>query len=172
MTIRRRSAVLAGIAAVAPVLAGLALTGTPAASAHPLSTAPAGNASARTSLRPSPPLGLPKPSGLKPFNGPPGTVSPWTPLKNPPPFNTPGTMLLESDGTVLVHDEPDNNKIAATNKWFKLTPDAKGSYLDGTWSQIPSMPNNYAPLYFASAILPDGRMIVEGGEYLRGGPGS
>jgi len=27
------------------------------------------------------------------------------------------------------------------------------------------MPNNYAPLYFASAILPDGRMIVEGGEY-------
>jgi hypothetical protein len=93
-------------------------------------------------------------------------VSPWTPLKNPPPFKTPGTMLLESDGTVLVHDEPDNNKIAATNAWYKLTPDSKGSYLDGTWSKIASMPNNYAPLYFASAILPDGRMIVEGGEYL------
>ena len=27
------------------------------------------------------------------------------------------------------------------------------------------MPSDYAPLYFASAILPDGRMIVEGGEY-------
>jgi hypothetical protein len=150
----------------APVLAGLALTGAPAASAHPLSTAPAGNASAGTPLRPDPPLGLPKPSGAQPFHGPPGTVSPWTPLKNPPPFNTPGTMLLQSDGTVLVHDEPDNNKIAATNAWYKLTPDSKGSYIHGTWSKIASMPNNYAPLYFASAILPDGRMIVEGGEYL------
>jgi hypothetical protein len=79
-------------------------------------------------------------------------------------------MLLESDGTVLVHDEPDNNKIAATNKWFKLTPDSKGSYLDGTWSKIASMPSNYAPLYFASAILPDGRMIVEGGEYNKAPP--
>jgi hypothetical protein len=116
-------------------------------------------------MQADPPLGLPKPSGLKPFNGPPGTKSPWTPLKNPPPFNTPGTMLLESDGTVLVHDEPDNNKIAATTAWYKLTPDSKGSYIDGTWSKIASMPAGDAPLYFASAILPDGRMIVEGGEY-------
>ncbi len=120
MTIRRRSVVLTGMAAFVPVLAGLALTGTPAASAHPLSPAPAGNPSARTAMRPDPPLGLPKPSLVKPFHGPPGTVSPWTPLKNPPPFNTPGTMLLESDGTVLVHDEPDNNKIAATSAWYKL----------------------------------------------------
>jgi hypothetical protein len=28
------------------------------------------------------------------------------------------------------------------------------------------MPASYTPLYFASAILPDGRMIVEGGEYI------
>jgi hypothetical protein len=156
--------------AVASALAGLVLASTPAASAHPFGTGPAGNASAHLPLRPNPPLGLPKPSGLKPFLGLAGTVSPWTPLENPPPFNTPGTMLLESDGTVLVHNEPDNNKIAATNEWFKLTPDAKGSYLDGTWSKIASMPNNYAPLYFASAILPDGRMIVEGGEYLVSNP--
>ena len=165
MTVRRRSAVL-GMAAFVPALAGLVLATMPAASAHPLSKAPAGKASAHTSLRADPPLGLPKPSGLKPYHGPPGTASPWTPLKNPPPFATPGTMLLESNGTVLVHDEPDNNKIAATNKWFKLTPDSKGSYVDGTWSQIASMPADYAPLYFGSAILPDGRMIVEGGEYL------
>lgn len=166
MTIRRRFVVLAGVAAFVPALGGLALASTSAASAHPRSTARGGTASTRTSLRASPPLGLPRPSGVQPFNGPPGTVSPWTALKNPPPFKTPGTMLLESDGTVLVHDEPDNNKVAATNKWYKLTPDSKGSYIDGTWSKIASMPNNYAPLYFASAILPDGRMIVEGGEYL------
>ena len=75
-------------------------------------------------------------------------------------------MLLESDGTVLVHDEPDNNTTGGTNAWWKLTPDASGSYVDGTWSQIASMPADYTPLYFASAILPDGRMIVEGGEYI------
>ena len=57
-------------------------------------------------------------------------------------------------------------RLAATNAWYKLTPDSKGSYIDGTWSKIASMPDSYAPLYFASAILPDGRMIVEGGEYL------
>ena len=85
---------------------------------------------------------------------------------NPPPFGTPGTMLLESDGTVLVHNEPDNNTTGGTNQWWKLTPDANGSYVDGTWSQIASMPADYSPLYFASAILPDGRMIVEGGEYI------
>ena len=167
MRARRRVAVLA--AAFVPALTGLTLAGTPAASAHPLSAGPGGQASGHT-LRASPPLGVPKPSGLKPYNGPAGTVSPWTPLKNPPPFKTPGTMLLQSDGTVLVHDEPDTNKIAATNKWYRLTPDSKGSYLNGTWSQIPSMPSNYAPLYFASAILPDGRMIVEGGEYNKAPP--
>jgi hypothetical protein len=75
-------------------------------------------------------------------------------------------MLLESDGTVLVHNEPDNNTTGGTTDWWKLTPDASGSYIDGTWSQIASMPAGYTPLYFASAILPDGRMIVEGGEYI------
>jgi hypothetical protein len=94
------------------------------------------------------------------------SASPWTALKNPPPFGTPGTMLLESDGTVLVHNEPDNNTTGGTNQWWKLTPAANGSYVDGTWSQIASMPSSYTPLYFASAILPDGRMIVEGGEYI------
>ena len=98
-------------------------------------------------------------------SGPVG-ASPWTPLTNPPPFGTPGTMLLESDGTVLVHNEPDNNTTGGTTDWWKLTPDSQGNYADGTWSQIASMPAGYTPLYFASAILPDGRMIVEGGEYI------
>src|SRR4029077_13934902 len=71
MTIRRRSVVLTGMAAFVPVLTGLALTSTPIASAHPPRPPRAGNASARTALRPDPPLGLPKPSGVKPFHGPP-----------------------------------------------------------------------------------------------------
>ena len=35
----------------------------------------------------------------------------------------------------------------------------------GRWSPIASMDPGYGPLYFASAVLPDGRVIVEGGEY-------
>jgi len=49
--------------------------------------------------------------------------------------------------------------------WFLLTPDITGSYINGTWSQAASMPPGYAPLYFGSAVLADGKVIVEGGEY-------
>ncbi len=171
MSVRRRSAVLAGGAAAA--LTVLVIASTPNASAHQHSVALADQASAQTPVRPAPPLGRAKQSGSDPSSAVSdpspavsGTASPWTPLVNPPPFGTPGTMLLESDGTVLVHDEPDNNVTGGTNEWWKLTPDSKGSYIDGTWSQIASMPAAYTPLYFASAILPDGRMIVEGGEYI------
>jgi hypothetical protein len=166
MLINRRSGILAGGATSVAAVAVLVLAGTPAAAAHGTSAGPAARATTRSWLQADPPLGHPKPSGLKPYQGAPGTPSPWTPLQNPPPFKTPGTMLLESNGTVLVHDEPDSNKVAATNEWYKLTPNAQGSYVDGTWSKIASMPGNYAPLYFGSAVLPDGRMIVEGGEYL------
>jgi hypothetical protein len=93
-------------------------------------------------------------------------ASPWVRLRNAPPF-PPGSMLLASDGTVLVHAEPASG---GTNLWYKLTPDSHGNYANGTWSQIASMPASYDPLYFSSAILPDGRMIVEGGEYLGGTP--
>ena len=164
MSVRRRSAVLAGGAAAA--LTVLVIASTPNASVHQRSVALTDQASAQTSVRAAPPLGRVKASGSDPSADSLGTASPWTPLVNPPPFGTPGTMLLESDGTVLVHDEPDNNVTGGTNEWWKLTPAANGSYIDGTWSQIASMPAAYTPLYFASAILPDGRMIVEGGEYI------
>ncbi len=170
MSLGHRSAVLAGGASCLAVVAGLMMASTPAASAHPLSAALTAQSSARAQqpIVPRPPLGRAKASGEKAFLGPndTNTASPWTPLKNAPPFGTPGTMLLESNGTVLVHDEPDNNTTGGTTAWWKLTPDSHGSYIDGTWSKIASMPAGYTPLYFASAILPDGRMIVEGGEYI------
>ena len=166
MLLRRRSAVLAGGASCVAVLAGLVMANLPAASAQRLSVVSPAQATARAPVSPRPPLGRAAPSGFAMFRGTAGTASPWTPLTNPPPFGTPGTMLLESDGTVLVHNEPDNNTTGGTTDWWKLTPAANGSYIDGTWSQIASMPAGYTPLYFASAILPDGRMIVEGGEYI------
>jgi hypothetical protein len=151
-------------------LAALVIATTPHSSAQGLGAAAANPAAAQapSGLVARPPLGRPKPSGQAADFHPADSASsssPWTALKNAPPFGTPGTMLLESDGTVLVHNEPDNNTTGGTNQWWKLTPAANGSYVNGTWSQIASMPSDYAPLYFGSAILPDGRMIVEGGEY-------
>ncbi|HEV2474887.1 MAG TPA: hypothetical protein VGS41_19575, partial [Chthonomonadales bacterium] len=46
-----------------------------------------------------------------------------------------------------------------------LTPDINGSYVNGTWSQAANLPTGYAPLYYASAVLADGRVIIVGGEY-------
>ena len=93
---------------------------------------------------------------------PPTVVSgTWAPLVSVPLLQA-GFMQLLTDGTVLVSE-------IATGKWFRLTPDLLGSYLHGTWSQIAQMPTGYAPLYFGSGVLPDGRLMIEGGEY--NGPG-
>ena len=89
----------------------------------------------------------------------------WTKLVNQPTFLC-DTALLLTDGRVMVHQygDPQHNG-QGMNNWWALTPDANGSYLNGTWSQLASMSSSYGPLYFASAVLPDGRVIVEGGEY-------
>ena len=67
------------------------------------------------------------------------------------------SMWLMRDGTVLVN-EAGSNRIAI------LTPDQSGSYLAGTWSMGTPLPAVYAPTAFGSAVLPDGRLIFEGGE--------
>jgi hypothetical protein len=82
----------------------------------------------------------------------------WTPLTNQLDlFDGIGNPILLSDGTVLVQD-------AGYNDWYRLTPDWNGSYVNGTWTQIANAP--YNPLYHSTSVLPDGRMIIEGGEYL------
>jgi len=83
----------------------------------------------------------------------------WEQLANSAPWtNGPGSQVLMTDGTVLVQD-------SCTPNWFKLTPDSTGNYQNGTWTEIAGMPSNYGPLYFASAVLADGKLIVNGGEY-------
>lgn len=84
----------------------------------------------------------------------------WTDVANLPNFTQygPWAPQLLTDGTVLV-------LAAGTQQWYKLTPDSKGKYTDGTWSAIAQMPSGDCPLYFATQILPDGRMIENGGEY-------
>ncbi len=82
----------------------------------------------------------------------------WTPvtnqLSNSIAVRAPILML---DGTVLIHD-------ADATDWWKLTPDSKGNYVSGTWTQIASLPTGYGPQYFASAVLPDGKLIIMGGD--------
>ena len=85
----------------------------------------------------------------------PGT---WTPLAHQPTFGA-GTMLLLTNGTVMCQNSD-------TNQWWKLTPDINGSFVNGTWSALANGPNS--PLYFASAVLRDGRVFVAGGEYNAG----
>jgi hypothetical protein len=88
---------------------------------------------------------------------PAATPRTFTPLVNQPPVAVTVPILLR-DGTVIAQE-------VSTSNWYKLTADANGSYLNGTWAQIASMPSTYGPLYYGSAVLPDGRVIVQGGEY-------
>lgn len=116
-------------------------------------------------LKPIPPRG-PRSSAALIVRAP-SAASPWQALNNPPPFTTnacnqgyPGAAnpLLLTDGTVIIQD-------AGCPDWWRLTPDSSGSYANGTWTQIASLPATYAPLYHSSAVLPDGRVIIMGGEY-------
>jgi hypothetical protein len=81
----------------------------------------------------------------------------WAPLTNQPGFSASNAYLLQ-DGRVMVQD-------TGAQDWWALTPDVNGSYQNGTWSQLASFPAGYAPLYYAGAILPDGRLAILGGEY-------
>lgn len=66
--------------------------------------------------------------------------------------------FLLTDGTVVVQGN-------SLTDWWKLTPDQTGNYVNGTWTQLASLPSGYAPDAFTSAVLGDGRLVIVGGEY-------
>ena len=78
-------------------------------------------------------------------------------LTHQPPDGALITFQL-TDGTVLAQGNGESD-------WWKLTPDNKGSYLNGTWTKMANLPSGYQPLYFAEAVLADGRVVISGGEY-------
>jgi len=87
----------------------------------------------------------------------------WTPLNNKPPASV-GVMMQLRDGRILVQEGQSGG-----GNWFFLTPDATGSYINGTWSSAGQLQSGYAPLYFGSEVLLDGKtIVVEGGEYNNG----
>jgi len=100
----------------------------------------------------------------------------WQPLNNQPPMlditdPQTGVFLCEggaefpmllTDGSVIVRNL-NSQQLHANGSVLKLTPDVNGSYLNGSWSEIASMP--YIPVWNAQAVLADGRVIIEGGEF-------
>jgi hypothetical protein len=97
----------------------------------------------------------------------------WQTLKNPPPIpeiidpsgtdfgpGGPTAPLLLTDGGVLIQNAGPFGEDA---KIFKLTPDIHGSYVNGTWTELASKP--FISYAGAQAVLADGRVIIEGGEY-------
>ena len=83
----------------------------------------------------------------------------WAPLTNQPPFQA-NTMLLLTDGSVFC------NGYQSRQCW-KLVPDVDGSYVNGTWVRLADMLTTR--LFYASAVLPDGRLFFAGGEYSTSG---
>lgn len=88
---------------------------------------------------------------------PPAVGGVWTQLNNLPPVAVDNCLLM-TDASVLCHEH-------AGLRWYRLTPSNTGTYQTGTWALDSTMQAGYAPLYFASAVLADGNVIVEGGEY-------
>src|SRR5580658_9861330 len=91
----------------------------------------------------------------------------WTPLTHLPPTNI-DLMLLLPDGTVLAADGYTDGYAVGSN-WYRLTPDAKGSYINGTWTTVAAMHDSR--LYDATDVLTNGRIFAAGG-YFGSGSGS
>ncbi len=79
-------------------------------------------------------------------------------LKNPAPDGVQETWQL-TDGRVLAQSYRHNSQF-----WV-LVPDENGSYVNGTWKQVASLPKGYSPTAMSSQVLADGRVLIEGGEY-------
>ncbi len=77
--------------------------------------------------------------------------------------------LLLPNGDLMVHGSGQlvNNAFVASANWYEVTPDSTGSYADGTWKQLTSM--SVGRQDFASDVLPNGDVLVLGGEYATDG---
>ena len=75
-----------------------------------------------------------------------------------------GTAFLLTDGSIMMQERASAfGQPVSARRWWKLTPDGSGSYANGSWSRLAD--SNQDRLYFASAVLADGRVLVCGGEY-------
>jgi hypothetical protein len=80
---------------------------------------------------------------------PPGDTSPWQQLALN--INFCSELLLLTDGSVFTYGS-------------RFVPDIDGNYVNLRLASVAPLPAGYDPGAFASAVLPDGRVIYEGGE--------
>jgi hypothetical protein len=104
----------------------------------------------------------------QPINAPPPPPSRWTPLANKAPYGA-ETMLLLSDGSVLINGPSQGPSASGGQPWFRLSPASDGHYVNGTWTAIHN--SNCPHGDYASQVLMDGRVFVAGGEYPNPGSG-
>ena len=93
---------------------------------------------------------------------PKSTSGKWTDVASVP-FTGEGGWgpLLLTDGSVII-----KQRSPAPPDWYKLTPDKKGKYTDGTWKQIASMPSGYQPDFYRLAS-PDQWQRVDRGRRIQ-----
>jgi hypothetical protein len=72
-----------------------------------------------------------------------------------------GDLMVHGSGTTTSEeDEPSAD-------WYEITPDDTGSYVNGTWTTLASM--NAARMDFSTDVLPNGQVLVVGGEFASDG---
>ncbi len=98
-------------------------------------------------------------AGVRTASAAPATDGTWTVAPTNPGVGQAFGMWLLTDGTVLSHG-------AMLNNWVVLTPDAKGSYANGTWKAVAS--SVHARGGAQQHVLKDGRFFQAGGEYIDG----
>jgi hypothetical protein len=91
------------------------------------------------------------------------TQTRWTSLSYPPQATCTPEVLL-TDGSILC------DLYGAQGLWFKLKPDAFGSYQNGQWTTVHT--SNFSRYAYPSTMLRDGRYWVAGGELVTDGGGA
>ena len=86
---------------------------------------------------------------------------PWQLMQTPQGMNgRPEHMYLMTNGKVLVQ----SRGAGSFEKWWLLSPDSSGSYLNGTWVQVAQPPAGYNPQNVNGSVLHSGNFIIVGGE--------
>ena len=84
-----------------------------------------------------------------------GTV---TPVTNAVPLDGVIYGFLLTDGSLLFQG-------GLLQDFYRFKPDNKGSYVNGTLYPAAALPPNYIPYATSGGVLPDGRVLLIGGEY-------
>src|SRR5690349_9711547 len=82
----------------------------------------------------------------------PAAVGTFTALPANPVNGGANSMILLTDGSVLVNSSGD------WTQWTRLAPDSHGSYVNGTWTLAASGLNGR--LYYPEFVLADGRVFL------------